>query len=54
MFFSQFWQWLTDRLNDYVSVHVALAAQAIEPAAVMLATVYVMWWGVLASARGDR
>ena len=47
MFFSQFWQWLTDRLNDYVSVHVALAAQAIEPAAVMLAVVYVMWWGVL-------
>jgi len=30
MLFTTFWQWLTDRLNGYVSVHVADAAAAIE------------------------
>jgi type IV secretion system protein VirB6 len=45
--FAQFWQWLGDRLNDYVSVHVAATAQAIEPAAVTLAVIYVMVWGFL-------
>jgi len=45
--FAQFWQWLADRLNDYVSAHVAATAQAIEPAAVTLAAIYVMVWGFL-------
>ena len=35
--FEQFWQWLADRLADYVSVNVALVAAALEPAAVSLA-----------------
>ena len=47
MLFAQFWQWLTDRLADYVSVNVAATAAAIEPAAVSLAVIYVMVWGVL-------
>ena len=34
MVFAQFWQWLSDRLNDYVATQVAATAQAIEPAAV--------------------
>ena len=47
MFFGQFWQWLSDRLTDYVSEHVAATAAALEPAAVSLATIYVMLWGFL-------
>ena len=47
MFFAQFWAWLTARLTDYVSVHVAATAAAIEPAAVSLAVIYVMVWGFL-------
>ena len=47
MLFAQFWQWLTDRLADYVSVNVAATAAAIEPAAVSLAVIYVMVWGFL-------
>jgi type IV secretion system protein VirB6 len=47
VFFAQFWQWLTARLTDYVSVHVAATAAAIEPAAVSLAVIYVMVWGFL-------
>ena len=46
-FFAQFWQWLSARLTDYVSVHAAATAAAIEPAAVSLAVVYVMVWGFL-------
>jgi type IV secretion system protein VirB6 len=45
--FAQFWQWLGDRLNDYVATQVAATAQAIEPAAVTLAAIYVMVWGFL-------
>ena len=47
MLFAQFWQWLSDRLADYVSVNVAATAAAIEPAAVSLAVIYVMVWGFL-------
>jgi type IV secretion system protein VirB6 len=47
VFFAQFWQWLSDRLTDYVSEHVATTAAAIEPAAVSLAVIYVMVWGFL-------
>jgi len=45
--FAQFWQWLSDRLTDYVSLNVAATAAAIEPAAVSLAVIYVMVWGFL-------
>ena len=47
MLFAQFWQWLSDRLTDYVSLNVAATAAAIEPAAVSLAVIYVMVWGFL-------
>ena len=47
MLFAQFWQWLSDRLADYVSVQVAATAAAIEPVAVSLAVIYVMLWGYL-------
>ena len=47
MLFTTFWQWLTAALNAYVGQHVAAMAQAIEPAAVTLAVVYVMVWGFL-------
>ena len=47
MLFAQFWQWLGERLNDYVATQVAATAQAIEPAAVTLAAIYVMVWGFL-------
>ena len=47
MLFAQFWQWLSLRLANYVSVHVAATAAAIEPAAVSLAVIYVMLWGYL-------
>ena len=45
--FAQFWQWLSLRLANYVSVHVAATAAAIEPAAVSLGVIYVMLWGYL-------
>jgi type IV secretion system protein VirB6 len=45
--FITFWEWLAARLDDYVSVHAASMAAAIEPAAVTLAVIYVMVWGFL-------
>lgn len=45
MLFQQFWDWLTNRLAAYISVHVAETAMIIEPAAVTLAVIYVMIWG---------
>ena len=45
MLFHQFWDWLANRLNAYISVHVAETAAIIEPAAVTLAVIYVMIWG---------
>jgi type IV secretion system protein VirB6 len=45
--FAQFWQWLGERLNDYVATQVAATAQAVEPAAVTLGAIYVMVWGFL-------
>jgi len=45
--FASFWDWLSDRLADYVSVHVVATAAAIEPAAVTLGVIYVMVWGFL-------
>lgn len=45
MFFQQFWAWLDSQLTGYVATHTAGVASAIEPAAVTLATIYVMIWG---------
>jgi type IV secretion system protein VirB6 len=45
--FITFWQWLSARLEDYVSAQVAAMAAAIEPAATTLAVIYVMVWGFL-------
>ncbi|MDM0108027.1 type IV secretion system protein [Variovorax sp. J22R24] len=47
MFFQQFWNWLTSQLTDYIATKTAAVAAAIEPAAVTLATIYVMIWGFL-------
>lgn len=46
-FFAQFFSWLDGQLANYVSSHTAQIASAIEPAAVTLATIYVMIWGYL-------
>lgn len=46
-FFAQFFSWLDSQLADYIGTHSAKVASAIEPAAVTLATVYVMIWGYL-------
>ena len=47
MLFTTFWQWLSAALDAYVGQHLAALAQAIEPAAVTLASVYVMIWGFM-------
>jgi type IV secretion system protein VirB6 len=47
MLFQTFWTWLTARLMNYVSVHAAATASAIEPAAVTVGVLYVMVWGYL-------
>lgn len=46
-FFEQFFVWLNGQLATYVSANAARVASAIEPAAVTLATIYVMMWGYL-------
>lgn len=46
-FFAQFFTWLNGQLATYVSANAARVASAIEPAAVTLATIYVMIWGYL-------
>ncbi len=46
-FFGTFWTWLNTQLADYIGANTALVAQALEPALVTLATVYVMVWGYL-------
>ncbi|VTY37678.1 Type IV secretion system protein VirB6 [Xylophilus ampelinus] len=46
-FFAQFLSWLDKILVSYVSSHTSQVASAIEPAAVTLATIYVMLWGYL-------
>lgn len=47
MFFSTFWTWLNTQLATYIGTYTAAVAAAIEPAAVTLATIYVMLWGYL-------
>ena len=46
-FFASFWAWLNGQLVAYIGTNTALVAQALEPAIVTLATVYVMVWGYL-------
>lgn len=46
-FFAQFFTWLNGQVADYVGTHTARVAAALEPAAVTLATLYVMVWGFL-------
>lgn len=46
-FFAQFFAWLNIQVADYVSTNTIRMAAAIEPAAVTLATIYVMMWGFL-------
>lgn len=46
-FFAQFFSWLNSQLANYIGAHAVRVASAIEPAAVTLATIYVMTWGYL-------
>jgi type IV secretion system protein VirB6 len=46
-FFATFWTWLNGQLADYIGTNTARVAQALEPAVVTLATVYIMAWGYL-------
>lgn len=46
-FFATFWTWLNGQLAAYVGTNTARVAAVLEPAAVTLATVYVMAWGYL-------
>lgn len=46
-FFAQFLSWINAQIADYVSTNTVRVANAIEPAAVTLATIYVMMWGFL-------
>ncbi|MDM0030356.1 type IV secretion system protein [Variovorax saccharolyticus] len=46
-FFAQFFAWLNVQVADYVSSNTIRVAAAVEPAAVTLATIYVMMWGFL-------
>jgi type IV secretion system protein VirB6 len=46
-FFATFWNWLNGQLATYIGDNTARLADALEPAVVTLATVYVMAWGYL-------
>jgi len=46
-FFAEFSAWLNRLLGTYVSEQTGRVAAAIEPALVILASVYVMAWGIL-------
>jgi type IV secretion system protein VirB6 len=46
-FFAEFSAWLNALLSTYVSEQTTRVAAAIEPALVILASVYVMAWGLL-------
>jgi type IV secretion system protein VirB6 len=46
-FFETFWTWLNAQLASYIGTNTALIAQALQPAIVTVATVYVMVWGYL-------
>ena len=46
-FFATFWAWLNGELASYIGANTALVAEALQPAIVTLATLYVMVWGYL-------
>jgi type IV secretion system protein VirB6 len=46
-FFATFWSWLGAQLGSYIGTNTALVAEALTPAIVTLATLYVMVWGYL-------
>lgn len=46
-FFETFWSWLDSQLVTYIGDNTARVAAALEPAVVVLATIYVMLWGYL-------
>jgi len=46
-FFATFWTWLNGQLAGYIGDNTARVAEALQPALVTLATVYVMVWGYL-------
>jgi type IV secretion system protein VirB6 len=46
-FFATFWAWLSSQLAAYIGTNTTRVAEALEPAIVTLATVYVMVWGYL-------
>jgi type IV secretion system protein VirB6 len=46
-FFQTFWTWLNAQLGTYIGTNTARVAEALEPAIVILATMYVMAWGYL-------
>lgn len=46
-FFATFWTWLNGELSAYIGTNTARVAEALEPAIVTLATIYVMVWGYL-------
>ena len=46
-FFATFWSWLNGQLAGYIGDNTARLAGILEPAAVTLATIYVMAWGYL-------
>ncbi|EQD46872.1 Conjugal transfer, TrbL/VirB6, partial [mine drainage metagenome] len=46
-FFQTFWVWLNGALGSYIGATVARVANLLEPALIVLASVYVMGWGVL-------
>ena len=46
-FFETFWTWLNTELGAYVGDNTARVSEALEPAIVTLATLYVMVWGYL-------
>ena len=49
-FFAEFSAWLNNLLGTYVAEQTARVATAIEPAFLILASVYVIAWGVLQAA----
>lgn len=46
-FFQTFWTWLNAQLTSYIGDNTALIANALEPAVVTFATIYVVVWGYM-------
>ena len=46
-FFATFWSWLNGQLTTYIGDNTARLSSALEPAVVVMATLYVMAWGWL-------